>query len=133
MFVDASAMVAILMREAGGEALAAKLDDAVGPVTSAIAIFEAVIAIRRMRGGSVAQARMDVRDFMEAARIQTVPITPEDGDAALEAFARFGKGKGHPAQLNMGDCFAYAVTRNRRMALLFKGDTFSRTDLAQGP
>lgn len=86
------------------------------------------MAIRRMRGGSVAQALGDVRDFMEAAHI----VTAEDGETALEAFARYGKGQGHPAQLNMGDCFAYAVARNLRTMLLFKGDDFSRTDLAQG-
>lgn len=128
MFVDASAIVGILMREADAGALAARLDAAAAPATSAIAVFEAVMAIRRMRGGSVAQALGDVRDFMEAAHI----VTAEDGETALEAFARHGKGQGHPAQLNMGDCFAYAVARNRRTMLLFKGDDFSRTDLAQG-
>ena len=133
MFVDASAIVAILMREADGEALAVRLDGAAAPVTSPIAIFEAVMAIRRMRGGSVAQALGDVRDFMKAARIQTVAVTSEDGETALEAFARFGKGQGHPAQLNMGDCFAYAVAWNRRTTLLFKGDDFSRTDLPRDP
>ena len=65
-------------------------------------------------------------------RVGVVGITPADGDAALEAFARYGKGRGHPAQLNLADCFAYAVAKNQGVALLFKGDDFSRTDLADG-
>jgi ribonuclease VapC len=53
----------------------------------------------------------------------------EIGHAALQAFARYGRGR-HPAQLNMGDCFAYACARARNVQLLYKGDDFARTDLA---
>ncbi|HEX5326814.1 MAG TPA: type II toxin-antitoxin system VapC family toxin [Acetobacteraceae bacterium] len=48
---------------------------------------------------------------------------------ALDAFSRYGKGRGHPAQLNLGDCFAYAAARNYRMLLLFKGEDFDKTDI----
>ena len=58
-----------------------------------------------------------------------VPITALDVETASDAFARYGKGTGHPAQLNLGDCFAYAVALNRRTALLFKGGDFSKTDI----
>jgi uncharacterized protein with PIN domain len=50
-------------------------------------------------------------------------------ETALSAFARYGKGRGHPAQLNLGDCFAYAVAKNHRRVLLFKGDDFDKTEI----
>ena len=58
-----------------------------------------------------------------------MPISSQEADAALDAFSRFGKGQGHPAQLNMGDCFAYAVAKNRRVPLLYKGNDFVHTDV----
>ena len=63
------------------------------------------------------------------AGVQTISITAREAEAALDAFSRYGKGRGHPAQLNMGDCFAYAVAQTYRTALLFKGDDFSKTDV----
>ncbi len=58
-----------------------------------------------------------------------VPITALDVETASDAFARYGKGTGHPAQLNLGDCFADAVARNPRTSLLFKRDDFTKTDI----
>jgi ribonuclease VapC len=91
MFVDASAMVAILTREPEAEA--------------------------------------DVLAFPAAADVGVVPITAREAKTALTAFARCGKGRSHPAQLNLGDCFAYAVARNDRTSLRFKGDDFAMTDI----
>lgn len=62
--------------------------------------------------------------------IETVAVSPEMGHGALLAFERYGKGRGHPAQLNMGDCFAYACARELEAPLIFKGDDFSHTDVA---
>lgn len=129
MFVDASAMVAILTREPEGMALSATLDTAQSPITSAIAVFEAVLNICRKRRTSLAAAHEDVLAFLETAGIQSVSITASEADAALDAAARYGKGQGHPAQLNMGDCFAYAVATTHGKALLFKGEDFSKTDI----
>ena len=128
MFVDASAIVAILTREPGADALADALEQARQPITSAIAVFEAVLGICREHHASVAEAQEDVRDFLAAAGVRTVSITGREAETALEAFARYGKGRGHPAQLNMGDCFAYAAAKNYHAALLFKGEDFSKTD-----
>ena len=58
-----------------------------------------------------------------------MPITDAEAETALVAFSRYGKGRGHPAQLNLGDCFAYAVAKNHRTALLFKGADFDKTDI----
>jgi ribonuclease VapC len=129
MFVDASALVAILTREPGADRLADLLEEAAAPITSPIAIFEAVLGIRRKRHASVEEAEADVREFLRLAGVRTVPICEEETATALGAFSRYGKGRGHPAQLNLGDCFAYAVSRNHQTTLLFTGDDFGRTDI----
>jgi ribonuclease VapC len=129
MFVDASAIVAILTREADADALANVLEAARSPITSPIAIFEATLGLCRKRHASVAEAQADVLEFLGTAGVRTVGIGGTEADAALEAFSRFGKGRGHPAQLNLGDCFAYAVAKTYRTSLLFKGDDFTKTDI----
>src|SRR5258708_5246596 len=129
MFVDASAIVAILTREPEADALAEVLETARSPITSPIAIFEAALGICRKRHASVEEAEADVREFLEVAAIRAVSITEREAETALAAFSRYGKGRGHPAQLNLGDCFAYAMAKNHRTALLFKGDDFDKTDI----
>ncbi len=129
MFVDASAIVAILTREPEADALADVLESAQSPITSPIAIFEAALGICRKRHASVEEAEQDVGEFLGLAGVQTVPVTDLEAHTALAAFSRYGKGRGHPAQLNLGDCFAYAVAKNYRKALLFKGEDFDKTDL----
>ena len=132
-FVDASAIVAILTREAEADALADALEQAPSPITSAIAIFEAVLGICRKRHASIDEAEEDVRDFLRIAGVDSIPITEREARTALLAFARYGKGRGHPAQLNLGDCFAYAAAKNNRAALLFKGEDFDKTDIRSAP
>jgi len=133
MFVDASAIVAILTKEPDGEWLASALDKAEAPITSPLAIYEATLGLCRKQRGSVAQALDDVYALIEAAGIRLVDIPSEAADLALDAFARYGKGRGHPAQLNMGDCFAYALTTAHRTLLLFKGNDFHATDIPTVP
>jgi ribonuclease VapC len=130
MFVDASAIVAILTREAEADALADVLEGARSPITSPIAIFEAALGICRKRHASVGEAEADVREFLEVADIRAVPITEREAATALAAFSRYGKGRGHPAQLNLADCFAYAIAKHHRTALLFEGEDFDKTDIA---
>ena len=132
MFVDASAIVAILTREPEADALADALEVARAPITSAIAVFEAALGVCRKRHASVAEAQADVAELLGAAGVRTVSITGKEAETALDAFARYGKGRGHPAQLNMGDCFSYAVAKTYRTSLLFKGEDFSKTDVEQG-
>lgn len=129
MFVDASAIVAILTGEPEADSLADALESARSAITSPIAIFEATMAICRKRHSSVAEAERDVREFLHTAQVECVEITSRDVETALDAAGRYGKGRGHPAQLNLGDCFAYAVARNFRAPLLFKGRDFSLTDI----
>ncbi|MGB8843640.1 MAG: type II toxin-antitoxin system VapC family toxin [Aliidongia sp.] len=87
------------------------------------------MALCRKRPATVDEARRDVSDFLDLAGIAVVPITEGEAATALDAFSRYGKGRGHPAQLNLGDCFAYAVAKNRHVSLLFKGGDFSETGI----
>jgi ribonuclease VapC len=129
MFVDASAIVAILTRESDADDLTDTLDASRSPITSPIAVFEATLGVCRKRHASVAEALEDVLEFLRTAGVGTVSITGKDAETALDAFSRYGKGRGHPAQLNLGDCFAYAVAKSYRTSLLFKGDDFDKTDI----
>lgn len=129
MFVDASAILAILTRESEADDFANLIENARAPVTSPIAIFEAALGLCRKRHASVEEANADLREFLAVAGIGVIPITEAEAQTALLAFARYGKGRGHPAQLNLGDCFAYAAARNHGASLLFKGDDFTKTDI----
>ena len=129
MFVDASAIVAILTRESEADNLADTLEKARTPITSPIAIFEATLGVCRKRHASVEEAEQDVGEFLELAGVRIEPITDKAARTALAAFSRYGKGRGHPAQLNLGDCFAYAMAKNARTGLLYKGEDFDTTDI----
>jgi len=130
MFVDASAIIAILTAEPEADHLANRLDAAERRLTSSIAIFEATLGLTRKHALGVAEAKSIIQAFLHEAGIHITPITEQHGDVALDAFARYGKGRGHPAQLNLGDCFAYACARSHGVALLYKGMDFDQTDLA---
>jgi ribonuclease VapC len=132
MFVDASAIVAILTGENERDSFTDLLDAADTAITSPIAIFEAVLAIRRKRRASVETATEIVRAFIEATDLEVLQISTFHAEEALAAYARYGKGGGHAAQLNMGDCFAYAAAKIANAAILFKGNDFSETDLISG-
>ena len=130
MFVDASAMVAIVALEPEHTRLVERLEDAVRPVTSPLAVFETVLALARDKSIGLERARTLMDRFLQRLQIEVLSIKPAILDRALDAHARFGKGRGHPARLNFGDCFAYAMAKQHGVALLYKGDDFSHTDLA---
>ena len=128
MFVDASAMVAMLTDESEGNRVARILEDASSPVTSAIAIYETSARLMSKSSLSGEEARRAVADFLKAANLRVVPIDRREAEMALIAFERFGKGR-HPAALNLGDCFAYACAKAHDAPLLFVGDDFPQTDV----
>lgn len=128
LFVDASAMVSILTREEDAAYLADRLVSADRSLTSAIAVWEAALAVARSERTTVERAEADVAALLAQTRTSVVPIGPEEARAALDAHARFGKGR-HPAGLNLGDCFAYACARTHGAVLLYKGGDFALTDL----
>ncbi len=129
MFVDASAIVAILAEEPGYVTLRDRLEGVATPLTSGLAVFEATLALSRLRSVSVSVAEAAVVSFLNEAGIALVPITVTETIIARTAHARFGKGR-HPARLNLGDCFAYACAKAHGARLLFVGDDFPQTDIA---
>ena len=136
MFVDASALVAVLLDEDDAPGLVARLEASPDIFISPIVRFETAAALARARSGAV---RPDRALFEAAVAIvdrliaeigaTTVPISDEIGALALEAAARFGKVTGHQADLNLGDCFAYGCCRALGLGLLFKGNDFALTDI----
>jgi len=128
MFVDASALVAILASEDGAETLLKRLQEAESRSTSPMAIWETSLALGRQRQLAPTDALRLVTDFLKVLSITVEAVGREVGELAVVAHQRFGKGR-HPAGLNFGDCFAYACARHLDMPLLYKGDDFSRTDI----
>ena len=125
MIIDTSAVLAILF----GEPDAERYEDAIAAAwprrMSVVALLEAAMVVES-RGGAAAGQELDV--LLEKAAVELVPVTPEHANAARRAWRRFGKGN-HPAALNFGDCFAYALAETTGEPLLFKGEDFARTDI----
>ena len=128
MFVDASALTAMLTDESDARQLLARLQNAHTRITSPLAVWETTIAVARILGLPIRGAHQAVEDFLALAEIRVVPIPPEARAQAIDAYDRYGKSR-HPAALNFGDCFAYACARLAGLPLLYKGDDFPQTDI----
>ena len=126
MIVDSSAMVAILSDEPEAADYAQAIEDAAVRRVSAVSFVETAIVIDGRRD-PIASRRFD--DFMREAALMIEPVDEVQAVLARAAYRDFGKGSGHPAQLNFGDCFAYALARITREPLLFKGTDFAETDV----
>ncbi len=126
MIVDTSAVVAILRDEPEARIFANLIAGASNSRISAVNFVEAAAVIDAARN-PVASRRFD--DFIREAQFIIEPVTSEQARIAREAYKDFGKGSGHAAGLNFGDCFAYALARATGEPILFKGDDFSHTDL----
>ena len=122
--VDTSALFAIAADEDERAAFVDILDSEKGLV-SAVTYVETVMVLTG-RSRRLASARVD--DLIKASGIEIVPVDRNLAAAAVDAFDRYGKGR-HPARLNLSDCFAYGLAKNRNLPLLFKGDDFPRTDI----
>jgi ribonuclease VapC len=126
MIVDTSAMIAILTDESDGPALSRVLDGPAIVRLSAASYLETSIVLDKRRD-IVMSAKLD--DLIELARITLEPVTVEQAKIARQAYRDYGKGSGHPANLNFGDCFSYALARDKRESMLYKGDDFVHTDI----
>ncbi len=124
--VDTSALVAILKQEPDAKVFAAALANNVALVSS-VSLLETAIVMAGRNGDAAALRPLDqlVADAKLQIRSHDAALT----EIARQAFLRFGKGR-HPARLNFGDCAAYALAKSEGLALLFKGDDFSQTDIA---
>ena len=126
MIVDTSALIAILRDERDAMAYARAIANAAIRRISAATYVETAAVIDASRD-PIASRRLD--DLFREARFAIEPVTEAQARIAREAYRDFGRGSGHPARLNFGDCFAYALAKAMNEPLLFKGDDFTRTDI----
>ncbi len=128
MFVDASALTAMLTDESDARMLLARMQNYPQRTTSPMAVWETVIAVARILGLPIHASSTAVEDYLRLMGIAVVAVAPETRAIAIDAYARYGKSR-HPAALNFGDCFAYACARHDGVPLLYKGDDFPQTDI----
>lgn len=129
MFVDTSAIVAIICGESDATELAQRLAAAERRFTSPVVRLEACMVLASRLDIAPSQANDLFDDFLEEANLSIIPINDKIGALAVACFETFGKGR-HAARLNLGDCLSYACAKAYRSPLLFKGDDFSQTDMA---
>lgn len=123
--IDTSALLQILLNQPHAAALAYAIERAPVRLFSSASLLEASIVIES-RKGEAAGRELDL--LLYRAAIDVVAVDSEQAEVARDAWRRFGKGR-HPAALNYGDCFAYALARSRQLPLLFVGDDFRQTDI----
>ena len=126
MVIDTSALLAILQDEPERRSFNEAIEAAESRVMSVANYVEVSIVVESRHG---AEGLRELDRFVDRAGIELVGVDVGQGKMARDAFSRFGKGR-HPAALNFGDCFAYALARILAQPLLFKGNDFSKTDLA---
>jgi len=126
MIVDTSALIAILRDEQDAMTYARAIASAPIRRVSAATYVETAAVIDGSRD-PIASRRFD--DLLREARFAIEPVTEAQAHIAREAYRDFGRGSGHPARLNLGDCFPYALAKATNEPLLFKGDDFTRTDI----
>jgi ribonuclease VapC len=126
VIIDTSALIAILRAEDDADDMALAIEKAQVRRISAANFLEAAVVIDASRD-PVASRRFD--ELVEAAELRVEAVTAGQARIARDAYRDFGKGSGHKAGLNFGDCFAYALAKATGEALLFKGDDFGHTDI----
>lgn len=126
MIIDSSAVIAILFDEPEAQSLLSQIAVAEVCRLSSASLVEIGIVLRR---DAAAQRRAAFDEMRRLFSIKIEPVTEQQAYLALDAYDRFGKGTGHPAGLNYGDCFSYALAKQSGEPLLFKGNDFTHTDL----
>ncbi len=125
--LDTSVLSAVVFGEPDAEALLAVMVRTVGDLAiSAATLVEAAIVAEARQGP---EASADLRRLLVDLGVRTIPTDERHAEAAVAAWRRFGKGR-HPAGLNLGDCFSYALAKVEGARLLFKGQDFNQTDIA---
>ena len=124
--VDSSAFVAVLRSEPDADRFADALERIDPLFMSAGTLLEIGTVVLHKRG---TERIADMFNLISVAQIGIVPVSEEQARAAIDAYGRFGKCTRHPAQLNYGDCFSYALAKTSDLPLLYKGDDFAKTDI----
>ena len=127
MIIDTSALIAILRAEVEAKPLVLGMQRSNTPLRMSAASYVEVGAVIDQARDPIASRRVD--ELVRALGISIESVTPEQADLAREAYRDFGKGTGHRASLNFGDCFSYALAKSVAEPILFKGDDFGHTDL----
>jgi ribonuclease VapC len=125
--VDTSAIVSVLLKEADARPLIRKLYRAHSRQISAVSYMESSMVLMSRLGDNTEGA---LDGMLQRAKIAIVPVSVDHAKVAVAAFRQYGKGR-HPASLNFGDCFSYALAKSTGEPLLFKGLDFAKTDIAQ--
>lgn len=125
MVVDTSAVIAVLFNEPDAGQYARALASAATRLISAVTRVELAFVVEGRKGEI---GRADLEKLLDVGGFEVVAVTPSQAMRAIEAFRRFGRGR-HPAALNIGDCFVYALAVAMEEELLFKGQDFARTDI----
>ena len=126
MIVDSSALIAIWRLENDAQLYTKKLEEARTALLSVSNYLEIAMVVEAQRD-PIETRRLDA--FLKKARIIFEPVTLKQIEIARAAWRDFGRGSGHPAKLNYGDCFAYALAKDKDMPLLYKGSDFGHTDI----
>ncbi|MBW7927862.1 MAG: type II toxin-antitoxin system VapC family toxin [Fimbriimonadaceae bacterium] len=130
MIIDSSVIVAVLHGEPDADHWMTRLRSEFGRLRMSAATYVEAAAVLDRARSPVVSRKFDL--FLETFGIEICPVTPEQAQIAREAYRDFGRGSGHRANLNFGDCFSYALAKDRREGLMFKGDDFNHTDLGPG-
>jgi len=125
MVIDTSALVAVLLEEANAARIAAAVEAAPVRLLSAANLLEPSMVIES-RKGAAGGRELDL--LLYRAAVEVVAVDQDQAETARTAWRRYGKGR-HPAGLNFGHCFAYALAKVRRLPLLFQGNDFGQTDI----
>ena len=126
MVVDTSAILAILKQEDDAPMIADRLAGNQQILMSAATLMECGTVVVGRYG---AAGTVELKGLLARLKVTIVALSAEHAQAGIEAYALYGRGSGHRAKLNMGDCFAYACAKANRARLLFKGDDFTKTDI----
>lgn len=126
MVVDTSALLAIYLGEPDSNRFEVAILTARAAIVSAGTLLETTIVVEARHGEAGA---LEIDRLLRKLGVTTVPVDAEQAEAGRVGYRRYGKGR-HPAHLNYGDCFAYGLAVTRGEPLLFKGDDFARTDVA---
>ena len=126
MIVDTSALIAILRNESDAPLFTALIESATELRMSVASYVEAGAVVDSAKNPRISRA---LDELIYRAEIEILPLTVAQGMLARQAYRDFGRGSGHPAKLNFGDCFAYALAKDLGEPLLFKGADFSETDI----
>lgn len=125
MVIDSSALVALLLSEPEADRIESAIANRVPRFLSAANLLETSIVVENRSGREMG---MDLDHLLYTAEIEVVPVDRELTEIARQAWRRYGKGR-HPAALNFGDCFAYALAKKTGSPLLFVGNDFAQTDI----